>query len=117
MAYKVHQLVQRAMRRPRDPLPDPGPLVTDDDRACVRFALEWSNHFVAGVRYRSSTCATLLAYCELACELISGKSREDLASLRALDLQALLPEVPAARRCRSELVVRAIQSSVAVSVQ
>jgi NifU-like protein involved in Fe-S cluster formation len=105
------------MRRPRTQLPDSSPLVAGDDGVSVRFALEWSNELISGVQYRSSTCATLLAYCEVACDLIAGMSREELSALSATDLQAMLPEVPAARRSRSELVVRAIRSALAVSVQ
>lgn len=114
---KVHDLVQRAMRRPRTVLPNPGPLITDRDRACVRFSLEWDADVLVRVRYQSSTCAALLAYCEAVCDFLPGNSREALASFSAADLRLLLPEIAAARHARADLIVRAIQSAIPVSIQ
>ena len=64
--------------------------------------------------YRSSTCATLLALCEHLTELVPGMTAGEALAYSAGNLLELHPEVPAGRRARADLAVRALRAGVFV---
>ncbi len=84
---------------------------TGSDRLIVRIGL-WtgSDGRVRRARWQATTCATLVAYTELACELM--KDGADPAHLDAIALQSALAGVHPRRRERAALVARAIANAL-----
>lgn len=108
----VYELFQTALRKPRGPVE--GPLVKADDGACVRFRVEWTAGTVATVHYQSTTCATLIALCELISRLACGLDRQAASALDAATLLAHLPEIPASHQDRAFLAARAFHAALSI---
>jgi NifU-like protein involved in Fe-S cluster formation len=65
------------------------------------------------VSFRTTSCATLIAYGELIAETVPGMRLELAKAVTARDLVDALPGVPALKRERAVLAVAAFRSALA----
>jgi NifU-like protein involved in Fe-S cluster formation len=110
----VSELFERGFRRNRTaPLPIQGAAFTDAQGNTARFSVDVTGETIAAVSFRSSSCATLIAYCEYLAEVTLG-FRVDIASaFTATSLVEALPGVPALKRARAVLAVTAFRAALA----
>jgi hypothetical protein len=88
----------------------PGALIRDEDGAVVCFSILSTSGVVASAEYRCTTCATLVAACELLRVRSVGMHVDAIAQWRVDDVVAWLPGVPESRWSRIALALRALQS-------
>lgn len=102
--------VDSGLRRSR--LTEPaglGAACRDETGHVVRFAVDVADGIVTRVGFRASTCVTLVAYCEVAAQRVSGQRVADaLRRLQPGDLAQALPSVPPVKRDRARLAARAL---------
>lgn len=102
--------IDRGMRRARAPVPAIcGAEARDEEGRFARFGVQVGGGVVTAVGLRASPCVTLLAYCEVAAERVTGQPLA--AAVRALqpgELARTLPAVPPARRGCAQLASRAL---------
>jgi NifU-like protein involved in Fe-S cluster formation len=109
----VSELFERGFRRNRAaPLPIEGAQLTDAEGNAARFSLEVADGRVAGLGFRATTCATLIAYCELIAEIVPGSRLEIARELTAANLVDALPGVPALKRERAMLAIAAFRAAL-----
>jgi len=110
----VSELLERGLRRNRAaPLPIEGAECRDGHGHGARFSLRIEAGRVAGVGFRVSSCATLIAYCELIAETAPGQRRELAAEMSPRDLVEALPGVPRLKHERAGLAIAALRSALA----
>jgi hypothetical protein len=106
--------IDRGLRRRRaGPLPIAGAVRRDDDGRFARFSVLVSGGVIADVAFEATSCVTLVAYCELAAQRVTGLTLRVAA--RAIHVQALqagLPLVPAGKRERARLAAQALMATV-----
>jgi NifU-like protein involved in Fe-S cluster formation len=105
--------IDRGMRRARHPAPALRPALRDGDGLFARFGVQVTGGVVVAVGFRASACATLIAYCEVAAERVTGQPLA--AAVRALqpgDLARTLPTVPPIKRGRAQLAAHALLSAL-----
>ena len=112
----VSELFERGFRRNRAaPLPVEGAQLTDAEGNAVRFSIDVADGKIAGVGFRATSCATLIAYCEFIAESVPGFRLEIARELTAANLVEALPGVPALKRERAMLVVAAFRAALATA--
>jgi NifU-like protein involved in Fe-S cluster formation len=109
----LHDYFERALRHPPAALPREVLWCRDEDGCIVAFRIRKECDRVVEVEYRSTTCATLLAVCEHLTDLIPGMTVTEALAYSSANLVALHPEIPAGRRARADLAVRALHASLA----
>ena len=110
----VSELLERGLRRNRAaPLPVEGPDCSDAQEHRARFSLRIDGGRIAAVGFRASSCATLIAYCELIAETVPGQRRELAAALSPRDLVGALTGVPPLKQERAVLAVTALRAALA----
>lgn len=110
----VSELFERGFRRRRAaPLPIEGDVCTDAVGNFARFSLALTDGRIAALGFRCSSCATLIAFCELIAETVPGFSPEIARALTANELTAALPGVPAYKHDRAVLAVAAFRAALA----
>jgi len=115
-AVTIYEYLQRAFRRPPAPLPPGAAWCHDGDRNLVAFGARLECGRIIALGYRSTTCATLLALCEHLAEMVPGMTSAEALAYSAEDLLALHPEIPAGRRARAYLAVRALHAGLSLSL-
>ena len=106
----VSELFARGFRRRRDtPLAIEGDACSNDTGDFARFSLDVADGRIRAVGFRSSSCATLIAYCELIAETVPGFRREIADALTANELIESLPGVPAYKQDRAALALAAFR--------
>jgi NifU-like protein involved in Fe-S cluster formation len=81
-----------------------GAACRDDAGHVARFGVHIADGVVTSVGFRASTCVTLVAYCEVAAQRVSGRRvAEALRTLQPADIARALPSVPPAKRDRAQL--------------
>ena len=112
--FTVSELFERGLRRSRaTPLEIAGPVHVGPDRLSTSFSLDVSSGRVAEVRFRASSCATLIAYCEFIAEHAQGLAIDTAdAGLGAAALVAAVPGVPALKRDRAVLAAAAFRAAL-----
>jgi NifU-like protein involved in Fe-S cluster formation len=109
----VSELFERGFRRNRaTPLPIEGVQLADAEGNAARFSLDVADGKVAGLGFRATTCATLIAYCELIAEIVAGFRLEIARELTAANLVDALPGVPALKRDRAMLAIAAFRAAL-----
>ncbi len=105
--------IERGLRRRRRArLPLAGEPAHDHEGRHVRFSLGLSGGVIADVVFETNMCVTLVAYCELLAEGVTGLSLDAGASRIDGDaLAASLPQVPPHKRVLSELAAAGLQSA------
>lgn len=101
--------IDRGLRRRRaGPLPIAGAAHRDDAGRFARFSLRVIDGTITEVAFEATTCVTLVAYCEVAAEWVTGLTVHAAAQrLRVHELVAALPLVPANKRQRAPLAAQA----------
>ena len=110
----VSELFERGFRRNRTaPLPIEGAVFTDADGNTACFSVAITGEIIAGVSFRASSCATLIAYCEYLAEVVPGFRLDIASAFTATSLIEALPGVPAFKRARAVLAVAAFRAALA----
>jgi hypothetical protein len=106
--------IDRGLRRRRAaPLPIAGAVRRDDAGRFARFSLRVTDGVISDVAFEATTCVTLVAYCEVAAEWVTGLTLP--AAARRLELRELLAElplVPESKRPRALLAAHALLATV-----
>jgi NifU-like protein involved in Fe-S cluster formation len=109
----VSELFERGFRRNRAaPLPIAGEPASDAEGDTARFSLDVADGRIAGIGFRASSCATLIAYCELIAELMPGFGLAIARELTAGNLVEQLPGVPPLKRERAVLAIAAFRAAL-----
>jgi NifU-like protein involved in Fe-S cluster formation len=103
------------MRR-APPLPVTGEWVATPQGLRARFSLDLHDGIIAEIRFESTPCATLVAYCQALTEHESGRALMSSPSVTADGLVALLEGVPPLRRDRAILAVAALRAAIVKSI-
>lgn len=103
------------MRR-APPLPITGEWVVTPQGLRARFSLNLQKDNIAEIRFESTPCATLVAYCQALVEHERGRALMSAPSVTAETLVALLEGVPALRRDRAILAVAALRAAILTSI-
>lgn len=107
----------RGRHRQRLPeLPHVGRWIQGDQQLGAQFSLNLADDTLCDIRFRASTCITLVAYCELLCELARGLTPVATLHLCADQLVSTLPGVPRAKQDRATIAVFSLHSAVAASI-
>jgi NifU-like protein involved in Fe-S cluster formation len=109
----VSELFERGFRRIREaPLPVEGGACSDAEGNSARFSLDMSGGRIAGIGFKASSCATLIAYCELIAETLPGMSRDIARSLSPHEIVEALPGVPPLKHERAILAIAAFRAAL-----
>jgi NifU-like protein involved in Fe-S cluster formation len=109
----VSELFERGFRRSREaPLPVEGAECRDADGNALRFSLDLADGRLAGIGFRATTCASLIAYAELIAETVPGQSLDIAGALTAQELIAMLPGVPLLKQPRAMLAIAALRAAL-----
>lgn len=109
----VGELFERGFRRIREtPRAIQGDACADAENNQARFSLDLQNGKISGLGFRATTCATLIAYCELVCEMTRGLSVDMAQALTPRNLVETLEGVPALKQDRALLAVAAFRSAL-----
>ena len=109
----VSELVERGLQRNRaTPFAIQGDNCTDAEGNSLRFSLQMGGGAIAGIEFKATSCATLIAYSEMIAETMP-RQRLDLAgAFSARDLVEALPGVHPLKRGRAVLAVAAFRSAL-----
>ena len=114
----TYDYFQRAYRRgAQTRAGTPGMLVRGSDGNCAVFWLDAPAGIISSVQYRSTTCVTLLAFCEHLSELAVGMALDQARQHNPEQLLALHPDVPQYRADRATLASEAFRSAAHQIVQ
>ena len=109
----MSELFERGLRRNRAaPLPVQGVPCSDAEGQTAAFSLDILEDKIAAISFRASTCATLIAYCELVAETMTGRRIESDFSLTAQGLAESLPGIPPLKRDGTVLAVAAYRAAL-----
>jgi len=111
--------IDRGLRRRRAaPLPIRGDVRCDDAGRFARFSIRVTGEVISAVAFDATTCVTLIAYCEVAAEWVTGLTVAAAARrIRVDELLAALPLVPVGKRDRSLLAVQAMMATFVESTR
>ncbi|MGH9174310.1 MAG: iron-sulfur cluster assembly scaffold protein [Vicinamibacterales bacterium] len=105
-------------RRRAPALPIAGGLRYDDCGRFARFSVRVNDGVISDVTFDASMCVTLVAYCEVAAEWVTGLAIPAAARrVRPLDLMGALPLVPPDKRERALLAAQALMATVIESAK
>lgn len=118
-APTLSDYIERGLRRRRaEPLPIVGDVRRDGDGRFAQFSVRMSDGVIADVAFASTTCVTLVAYCEVAAEWVTGHSVSAAAQkVRLHELTRALPLVPEDKRHRALLALQAVMATVVESAR
>ncbi len=109
----VGELVERGLRRNRaEPLAIEGDDCVDAEGHRARFSIDTIDGKIAGIGFKATSCATLIAYSELIAETMPRQRLILATGLSARDLVDALPGVHALKRSRAVLAVAAFRSAL-----
>ena len=109
----VTELFERGYRRNyAAPLSIRGTPHTDIEGNRAEFSLELSAGRLAAIGFRATTCATLIAYCELIVEAVPGFAIGIAREFSAADLVDALAGVPEPKRVRAALAIEAFRAAL-----
>jgi NifU-like protein involved in Fe-S cluster formation len=111
--------IDRGLRRLRcSPLPVVGDMQHDDAGRYARFSVRVEEEVITQVVFEASMCVTLVAYCEVLAEWVTGLSIADaVRRIRPVDLVAELPLVPLAKREVASLAAQALMMAVVTAAR
>jgi NifU-like protein involved in Fe-S cluster formation len=106
-------LFERGFRRNRGtPLAIRGAKLRDDEGNHAEFSLDLADGRIGGIGFRATTCATLIAYCELIAETVPGFEIEIARTFSPQELADSLDGVPPLKRGRAVLAIRAFRAAL-----
>jgi NifU-like N terminal domain len=111
--------IERGLRRRRaGPLPIVGEVRRDGDGRFAQFSVRMNDGVITDVAFDATTCVTLVAYCEVTAEWVTGHTVSAAAQrVRLHELARALPLVPEAKRDRALLAVQAVMATVVESAR
>jgi hypothetical protein len=110
----VSELFERGFRRNRAaPLGLEGPSCRDAEGNVASFSIDLAGGALAGIGFRATSCATLIAYCEFIAQSVTGFRRDLAQALTAPELIGAVPGVPALKRERAVLAITAFRAALA----
>lgn len=110
----VSELFERGFHRRRSaPLPIEGAACADVAGNFAQFSLAVTDGRIRSVVFHCSSCATLIAYCELIAETVPGFTPEAARALTTQQLVETLPGVPVYKHDRAVLAVAAFRATLA----
>jgi NifU-like protein involved in Fe-S cluster formation len=111
--FTVAELFERGHRRNRaEPLALEGETVADAEGNNARFSVDLDGDRLAEIRFRASSCTTLIAYSEALAELLAGFDAAMAAQYAPQDLVAALPGVHPLKKNRAVLAVAALRAAL-----
>jgi NifU-like protein involved in Fe-S cluster formation len=111
--FTVAELFERGYRRNRaEPLALEGETVADAEGNNARFSVDLDGGRLAEIRFRTSSCTTLIAYSEALAELLAGFDAAMAAQYAPQDLVAALPGVHPLKQNRAVLAVAALRAAL-----
>ena len=111
--FTVSELFERGYRRSRtEPLPIEGEAVADAEGNAARFSVALDGARLAEIRFRASSCTTLIAYSEALTELLPGLDAALASQFTPQELVAVLPGVPPLKQSRAVLAVAAFRAAL-----
>jgi len=111
--FTVAELFERGFRRNRaTPFNIEGGAINDAEGNTARFSLALNQSKLSELRFRVSSCTTLIAYCEALAELLHGRDAGLAAQFTPRELVAALPGVPALKQSRAVLAVAALRAAL-----
>jgi len=109
----VYHYFQQALRNSSNVLTDlQSVLVSDENGNCAAFEVNQCEGKVTRVRFKCTTCMTLVALCEHIAELAQGNSIAEAWEIDCKMLLQLHPEVPARLRNRADLASKAFHGAI-----
>jgi len=111
--FTVTELFERGFRRNRAaPFALEGDAIADAEGNSARFSLALEADRIAEIRFRASSCTTLIAYSEALNELLAGFRPDMAAQFTPQDLVAALPGVHPLKQNRAVLAVAALRAAL-----
>lgn len=112
----VSDCFDRGLRRNRtEPFPIAGETLQDANGLSAQFSLKLEDGLIASVRFRVTSCVALVAYAEVLAEEAEKFSLQSAAAIAPDVLIDILDGVPAFRRDRAILAVRALRSAISAA--
>lgn len=109
----VSDCFDRGLRRNRtEPFALAGETLHDQNGLNAQFSLQLDNGLIETVRFRVTSCVALVAYAEVLAEEAQKLSLQSAAAIAPDVLIDILEGVPAFRRDRAILAVRALRSAI-----
>ncbi|MGB9620391.1 MAG: iron-sulfur cluster assembly scaffold protein [Armatimonadota bacterium] len=110
----LKDLFEAALKRPhpREFGNRNGRAADETQRLQVVISLNIQDGVISQADFRATTCATLLAYCELLVRMVNGQRIEDALRVRAEDLVDRVRGVPPYRQSRARLAVAALHAAL-----
>jgi hypothetical protein len=109
----VSDCFDRGLRRNRlSPFPIAGETLADTNALSAQFSLEMNGAEISAIRFKVTSCVALVAYSELLAEEAEKLSLQSAAAIDPKILIETLDGVPAFRRDRAVLAVRALRSAI-----
>jgi NifU-like protein involved in Fe-S cluster formation len=114
--FTVADLFERGFRRNRTaPFAIEGGAIADVEGNSARFSVTLDGTKLADLRFRVSSCTTLIAYSEALAQLLRGLDAGLAAQFTPHELVAALPGVPALKQNRAVLAVAALRAALVVA--
>ncbi|HEX5777507.1 MAG TPA: iron-sulfur cluster assembly scaffold protein [Xanthobacteraceae bacterium] len=111
--FAVAELFERGFRRNRqEPLAVQGETIVDAEGNSARFSVQLDGGKIAELRFRASSCTTLIAYSEALAELLTGFDAAMAAQYAPQNLVAALPGVHPLKQNRAVLAVAALRAAL-----
>ncbi len=111
--FTVADLFERGYRRNRaEPLAVEGQAIADAEGNHARFSISLNADKIAEIRFRASSCTTLIAYSEALAELLAGFDAAMAAQYAPRDLVDALPGVHPLKRNRAVLAITALRAAL-----
>jgi NifU-like protein involved in Fe-S cluster formation len=111
--FTVADLFERGYRRNRaEPFAIEGDTVADAEGNQARFSVALEAGRIGEIRFRASSCTTLIAYSEALNELLSGLRPDMAAQYAPQDLVAALHGVHPLKQNRAVLAVAALRAAL-----
>jgi hypothetical protein len=109
----VSDCFDRGLRRNRlEPFAVTGETLTDPNALIAQFSLDLRGSEIAAVRFKVTSCVALVAYSEVLAEEAEKLSLQSAAAIDPKVLIDTLEGVPAFRRDRAILAVRALRAAI-----
>ena len=114
----MYDYFHQAMRNPGKVLTDPrSPLLFGEEDHCAAFEVHHCGGRISDVRFKCTTCFTLVAFCEHIAELARGISFAEAGEIGPERLLELHPEVPAQLSNRADLASAAFRAALANTIR
>lgn len=107
----------RGRQRQRLPeLANVGRWIEGREQVGARFSVELTDGILSDIRFRATTCITLVAYCDLLSERCLGLTPVAALNQNAQQLVSALPGVPPGKQDRASVTVTSLHSAIAATI-